>query len=47
MNALIEEEKKEDRSCRVFWVEDLIPALTKAVEQQIQVLGEREPEGLM
>ena len=31
-----------------FWglgVEDLIPALTKAVEQQIQVLGEKEPEG--
>ena len=29
MNALIEQEKREARECRVLWVEDLIPRITK------------------
>ena len=43
MNALIEQEKREARECRVLWVEDLIPVLTQAVERQIHFLGENKP----
>ena len=45
MNALIEQEKREARECRVPWVEDPFPRLTQAVERQIQVLSEKQPQG--
>ena len=45
MNALIEQEKKETRECRVSWVENLISTLCQLFERQIHVLSEEQPQG--